>query len=406
MSLQWNIEQKNAIEEIKDWINKKGQPLISLTGPAGAGKTTILSQIKTSFKEPVAWTAMTGKAALRLGQAISVSSGTLHSVLYEPPNTLRSGDLEFSKLNKSKVKYLVVDEASMITPKIFGDLKLWMADGVRVLLVGDPYQLPPIISPNEAALYGDDFSVFRKVTGPELTAVMRSDNDIIKIATHIREKNKIPAISNGSYSFERVENPMAKALQDYLADPEDHMVLTWRNKIRMEANMAIRKHKGYITPLPYANEPVMFCKNGQEILNGEIKIIKDVTNGPLISGLDTNYIETTENKKIICFTEGKEYFMDGASPIIKDWKGYVKQKRNLKIADPVPLTYAYVSTAHKAQGSEFRRVTVFLYNEDLKNPYFNKTTKLPNGQDMSFAIRWLYTSLSRAKQRVTFITEA
>jgi ATP-dependent exoDNAse (exonuclease V) alpha subunit len=102
-------------------------------------------------------------------------------------------------------------------------------------------------------------------------------------------------------------------------------------------------------------------------------------------------------------TQGRGEPMDGGLPNIKDWKEYMAHFKISRLPDPIPVTYGYVSTAHKAQGSEYRRVTIFLAAEDLVNDHFRKDTVLPNGKIMSFATRWLYTSLTRSKQKVSLI---
>lgn len=401
--MEWNPEQLDAIEKIKAWTVKFGGSFFTLTGAAGTGKTSILSEIKSVFPGQVAWTAMTGKAALRLSQLVGVTASTLHKVLYEKPDQLSNGDLEFNKIAKPECEYLVIDEASMMSPKIYQDLQTWVYRGIKILCVGDGYQLPPVMSAKEIQSFGEDFSIFREVKGPALMKVMRSDDDIIRIATMLREKNRVPHQNEGAFEFVRDSDPGNRVVEEYLKDRDDHLLVTWRNQLRMSVNREIRRRLGYKSPLPEAGEPVLMCKNGQQILNGETHIADSFRMGPEIGDLETKWMVTSEKRLVLVTVKGRQEFMDGINPDIKDWRQYGRDRGNQNLPEPIPITYGYVSTAHKAQGSEFRRVSVFLSGSDLRNEHFRATTKLPNGDEMPFATRFLYTSLTRAKKRVSLI---
>ena len=116
-----------------------------------------------------------------------------------------------------------------------------------------------------------------------------------------------------------------------------------------------------------------------------------------------HWLRTEDGLNILVNTQGKSEQMDGFFPDLEDWKTYGKEFAISRMPEPIPITYGYVSTAHKAQGSEYRRVTVFLAGYDLGNDNFRKQTVLPNGDKMPFATRWLYTSLTRAKTQVDLI---
>jgi exodeoxyribonuclease-5 len=401
--VQWTPEQKRAIDQIAVWAEGKGPQMMTLSGAAGTGKTTVMSAIKGLLRGPCAWTALTGKAALRLSQAAGVEGTTLHSSLYQQPTVKNDGQIEFVKVAKPKTKYLVVDESSMLNPKLWRDLAEWKRQGVSILFVGDGYQLPPIMTPTETAEHGEDFSVFREVPGPLLLKVMRSGDDIIRIATMLRESNQVPTKSEGAFTYMRVKFPGSTAISDFLADRDDHALITWRDQLRMEANSHIRNKLGYKTIIPMEGEPVLMCKNGQNVLNGEIHKAQGFTAAPTLGEVQTMWMTTADKRKLLISHQGREFPVDGNLPAIKNWKAFGAARGTAKMPDPIPITYGYVLTAHKAQGSEFRRVTVFLAEEDLSNRHFQKNTYLPNGEEMPFATRWLYTSLTRAKSAVSLV---
>ena len=410
--INWNHQQRQAIERINGWANNTEPGMqISLSGAAGTGKTTVLSAIIPFLNgKSVAWAAMTGKAALRMKEAAGVEAKTLHSVLYQRPNQGRNNKLYFNQLKVPDCKYLVVDEASMIGPKIYNDLQVWLAQGVRILFVGDGYQLPPVLDPKEIKENGsEEFSIFCKVSGPELTQVMRSGDDIIKAATQLREEGHLPKVNIGTaYQIRRSATPGMDAVESWMNDNDDHMMITWRNDMRMAANRLVRKRLGYTGILPNKGEPVMLCKNGETdsgvVLNGEIHYAEEFRDGAHFGAeVKCNNFYTDFGLNIFSNTQGRKEPMDGGMPKVEDWPEYMKHFKISRLPDPIPLTYGYVGTAHKCQGSEFRRVTVFLAKEDLTHKHFLKDTILPNGKTASFASRFIYTSLTRAKHRVSLI---
>ena len=288
--IQWNREQADAIDRIRDWAERRSEGLqISLTGAAGTGKTTVLKAIAPLLEgRRVAWTAMTGKAALRMYEVVGVDAKTLHSALYQRPSKGKNNRLYFNQVKAPDCEYLVIDEASMMPPKIYEDLQSWRMNGVRILYVGDGYQLPPVMSFKEVKDYGEDFSIFKEVQGPSLKRVMRSGDDIITVATQLREEGQVPKKNlGGSYRIRRSGTPGRDACVDFLGDNDDHILITWRNRMRMQANRFIRNRLGFQGVLPNKGEPVMICKNGDDmfnegykVLNGEIHWADYFTDGP------------------------------------------------------------------------------------------------------------------------------
>ena len=97
--IQYTPEQNEAIERLRDWADNHEQGLkLSLTGAAGTGKTTILAALKPFLEgKPVRWTAMTGKAALRMRELVGVQATTLHAAISDSPNQGTGGDRYFHR---------------------------------------------------------------------------------------------------------------------------------------------------------------------------------------------------------------------------------------------------------------------------------------------------------------------
>ena len=119
-----------------------------LIGAAGTGKTELLKFLceATIRDRGVLLLAPTGKARVRLQRATGMEARTIAQFLrplryHEATQTYRVvGDTERS----SRYKTVIVDEASMLTEEQFAALIDGLSAVDRIILVGDPSQLPPI----------------------------------------------------------------------------------------------------------------------------------------------------------------------------------------------------------------------------------------------------------------------
>lgn len=125
-------------------------------GGPGTGKTHSLSFLLAQViaehgPAAVAVCAPTGKAAVRAGESLrsrklDIRATTIHQLL-EIGRNGHDGDgwgFERNRDNPLDLRFLVVDESSMIDAGLLADLLDAVPDGANVLLVGDPYQLPPV----------------------------------------------------------------------------------------------------------------------------------------------------------------------------------------------------------------------------------------------------------------------
>ncbi len=124
-----------------------------LTGGAGTGKTSVLRAFLTELDgqegaQPLLLLAPTGKARVRLAQRTGRPAMTIHQFLYRQgwlaPETFALR--ESSEKDSEKAVTVIIDECSMIPADLFGTLlrALDLNTLRRLVLVGDPNQLPPI----------------------------------------------------------------------------------------------------------------------------------------------------------------------------------------------------------------------------------------------------------------------
>ena len=122
-----------------------------LIGPAGTGKTTVL-QLLLEQREIVGprvrLLAPTGKARVRLGQETQREGDvqTVAQFLLRLGRYDRKTGRYFTNPEavKTEATMCVVDESSMLTEDMLAAVVDALPANCRLILVGDPYQLPPI----------------------------------------------------------------------------------------------------------------------------------------------------------------------------------------------------------------------------------------------------------------------
>lgn len=205
-----NQELQNALQ-ILEFTRRS----LFLTGKAGTGKSTFLRHISATTKKKHVILAPTGIAAINAGGA------TLHSFFKLPFHPLLPNDSRYSARNiRDTLKYnaekrrllreielIIIDEISMVRADVidFIDrvLRIYSRNmrepfgGKQLLLVGDVYQLEPVLKEEDRQLlqpfypssFFFDARVFRQMqlVSIELTKVYRqSDPVFINILDHIR----------------------------------------------------------------------------------------------------------------------------------------------------------------------------------------------------------------------------
>src|SRR5689334_4101081 len=180
-----------------------------LTGKAGTGKSTLIRRFMAETDRNVVVVAPTGIAAL------NVDGYTIHRLFgFRTTTTLddvRGGGYRPGRFTKTlaSLQTLTIDEASMVRADVFDMLALALSrfgpepgtpfGGVQIVLVGDLYQLPPVVTEHEAAFFSSTYETpyffsaqsFRRDDFPTvaLTTVFRQlgDDRMTAILNEIRE---------------------------------------------------------------------------------------------------------------------------------------------------------------------------------------------------------------------------
>ncbi len=144
--------EKSAREEKTAALTELAAARISvLIGPAGTGKTTLLSVLCSHSKikaNGILLLAPTGKARVRMEQStrgLKLKAYTIAQFLSPHRYDGKTGQYRLSdKPTDARERTVIIDEASMLTEEMLAALIQALKGVHRLILIGDPRQLPPI----------------------------------------------------------------------------------------------------------------------------------------------------------------------------------------------------------------------------------------------------------------------
>lgn len=417
-----------------------------LNGYAGTGKTSVVGALVkalASVGRRSVLLAPTGRAAKVFSRFASHPAYTIHRRIYHTDPD--SGEFNSLAENTSRPGTIfIVDEASMIGgdnqstfTSLLDDLieYVYMADGCRLILLGDTAQLPPVGCMQSPAMSREVLRSFGlKVTRVVLTATVRqaAESGILYNATWLRKAMRVDPLPVPLLTlspFDDVAGVEGSDLPDELSDAysryglEETIVITRSNRAATQYNMAIRNQILEREEMLVPGELVMIAKNNY-FWTRKIKGFDFIANGDVARVVKVLGVEERMGMKfadvILAFPDrdievevkvsldalvsdtpalSREQMQQLAEVAINDpdrYPAFMPIERRLKMLrhDPVynalQIKYAYAVTCHKSQGGQWDSVFVDM-------GYIP-----PEAQGIDF-YRWLYTSVTRAKKRVQFV---
>jgi exodeoxyribonuclease-5 len=385
--------------------------ILVIRGYAGTGKSVLLAAIVESLldsgqraDEDFVVACPTGRAAARLRELGVRCARTIHSFLYVPVVD-RLGNLMGFRLRTIEdlpARFaLLLDESSMISPAVLSDLYDLVTPtlGQRsIVAIGDSFQLPPVLSAAEKEKYGAE-SIFDEDLMDQLSAercslteVVRQQagSPIIALATALRSSTAPPPADWQKVTIVRDNRDKA---EDWMRVP-DFQVLTWRNQDRHELNTAARKQRDYSPARPFEpGERLVVTHNHREanLCNGDLVDLLGLGSAQRWHS-GTTYAATirspldTAAQECSLLLQTAEQQQDGLS-----WPARAQKIKRESGVLPILVDYGYALTCHKAQGSEWPTVGVYAPDTLLRV------------MDETEAHRWLYTAVTRAKDRLFFV---
>lgn len=165
-----------------------------LAGSPGTGKSftaavLIRELIREHGEHAVAVAAPTGKAAVRVTEAmeryaIPLRATTIHRLLGVESNDGGGWSFRHNESCPLPLKFIVVDESSMIDAGLMASLLAARGSGTHVLFIGDPYQLPPV---GHGAPLRD--MIAAGLPCGELKEIRRNAGAIVRACAEIRDKS-------------------------------------------------------------------------------------------------------------------------------------------------------------------------------------------------------------------------
>lgn len=446
LSFEATFNQKKIIEQLSTWAaDDDFSRIFLLNGYAGTGKTTIIAAFVAALKElgikPILL-APTGRAAKVLARYSNESAYTIHKKIYRE-RSIADYEAKFSlDYNRERNAIFIVDEASMLSAassdssfgsgNLLDDLVQYVRSGkqCRLMLVGDDAQLPPVGDDYSPALDIAEVSQYGDVEYASMDEVVRQSHDsgILFNATMLRcmlENHiyEIPHFDLSHSDFTRIEGgELMEALQDCYDryGRDETIVITRSNKRANRYNEGIRRYTLSAEEEIESGDMLMIVKNNyfyaerdeqspmSFVANGDVARLKRIRRFEEFYGF--HFVDA-----VVSFPDYDDYEMEckllldtlsSESPSLtrdqsrtlfyeveKDYddiKAKTKRYRAIRENEhfnAMQIKFAYAVTCHKAQGGQWKAVFVdrCLFGDEQMS------------KDL---LRWLYTAITRATERV------
>lgn len=383
--IKYNDQQKQAIKKALE------ENILIITGGPGTGKTTIIKAITElyqhinnldydEFTDMLALLAPTGRASKRMSESTVLPASTIHRFLKWNKD---NNEFMINEENKSNVKFVIIDEVSMIDISLFDSLLKGLKNDVKMILVGDYNQLPSVGPGNLLK----DLILSNCVDIVHLDHLYRQDENsyIISLAHEIK---------NGKLS------------DNYLKTYNDYTFLKCSaNHINNNLVNLCKKviEKGYDYKKLQILAPMYKGENGIDNLN---KCLQNIFNPKSITKREIKIGDTIfrENDKVLQLVNiPEENVYNGDIGIIKYIKyGNTKENKKNEIyvdfdgnlvkytpKDFNKIKHGFIISIHKSQGSEFEMV-IMPMSLSYRRMLYKKL---------------VYTGITRAKKKLILIGE-
>lgn len=356
-------KQQFAYDRIKAGAN------VFISGPGGVGKSVLINRVREEMGDETVFLAPTGIAA------INIKGATVHRVFrfplgylskYARNNVAEKAEAVFEK--SAGVKRIVIDEISMTRADLFCAIDQNLRrirkvnrpfGGLQVVVVGDFYQLPPVLNKNsaEGREFSKEFSSefafdtdswkeanFETI---ELDKIMRqSDEEFIGALNSIRVKDKNYARSLNFLNQRAVGNEEVCEEAIFLCSTNKAADIINESQFE-ELEGEPRTYVGRITgSFKVALVPetitlkvgckVLVCANSDAYTNGQVGYVMSMHDAVIMVELQTGEIVAV--KEHVWEEYDYETSGGGAKPKVV---GTFKQ---------FPLKLGYAITVHKSQG--------------------------------------------------------
>ncbi len=429
-------------------VSHQNDELLLVKGYAGTGKTSIVSvlvNVLKSLEINVVLMTPTGRSAKVLSTISNYPALTIHKTIYRQ----RSGGGHFDlNWNRCKDTMFIVDEASLIgnqdyegsifgTGRLLEDMFQFVSQGsnCKLVIAGDTAQLPPVGNTYSPALDRDVLQQFGwNVKEFVLTDVVRQelDSGILNNATVLRKLIDQHAEGQIYSSYLKPCSTdffdiTSETLLDEITSSYDHegidqtIILCRSNKRAWQYNKAVRQSILMREEALAKGDRLMVIKNNyfyadnieelDFIANGDIVEVVKIGKYESLYGLNfinliirlSDYNDLEIDVKVILDVIDTEFpgftkaqYESFYAQVLEDYAHITNKRKQYEEIRKNPylnaliVKFAYAVTCHKSQGGQWS--TVFIDEGFIK----------PELRDLDY-LRWLYTAITRATQKVFVI---
>ncbi|MDH4028429.1 MAG: AAA family ATPase [Nitrospirota bacterium] len=366
---------------------------VFITGRAGTGKSTLLQYFRDNTEKNIAVLAPTGVAAVNIkGQTVHSFFNFRPDVTPDTAGKIKPRDKDIYK----KLDAIVIDEISMVRADLLDCVDIFLRKhgkkkglpfgGIQMVLIGDLYQLPPVVTSREKELFRDHYRspyfFSARVFDKDLLSSQKArfEMEFIELEKVYRQRDErfldiLNSIRNNTVTDDDIKEINKRCSPDFDGGPaEFYIYLTTTNALAEKINMdrlsklSMREHRYQgemegdfeARGLPTAFD--LTIKQGSQVMllnndslgrwiNGSIGKIADIEKGD--DGADVLWVELPDGE-VVDVTPYKwemfEFSYDKkSSRILSETVGSFTQ---------YPLRLAWAVTIHKSQGMTFDKVII------------------------------------------------
>lgn len=373
-----NAGQQEAVDSTTHFLMTDESEMV-ISGPAGSGKSTVLSHIMTQFGkdqalakiigatelDDIILTATTNKAADMLSVMAKGEVSTIHSTLkLNVRDNYRTGEKTLSPAGGDpdeviiRNKLIVVDECSMINRELYGFLHRRTRD-CKFIFLGDHCQLAPV--------HETVSMVFQRgMRTCNLTKVERSANapPITDLCNNLRstvEEGKFFEIDEVPGFIEYVDDSKIMGLLDHYMiqpHPETSRITCFTNKRVNQFNALLRKKRGLPDHLTagevvVSNSSLEIARTLRISAEQEVRILNVDLKTIDFMGVDCYRVNTPFGWVTVPYSAQQVKEVLAQHKKVKNWTDFFAIKNNLADFRPVDAC-----TVYKAQGSTYDNIFI------------------------------------------------
>lgn len=392
----------DKLEIAAHFINSTNSPVF-LTGKAGTGKTTFLRNlIELTHKSHVVL-APTGIAALH-AKGVTIHSQFLlplgsflptrepegnfgnNANFYTQYTLGKRHNLNSARKNVLKsIDLLIIDEVSMLRADVLDAIDYRMKSvtrnfsepfgGAQVLMIGDLFQLPPIVKDHEWQLLGKFYKSMHfyealalKASGMvyvELDRIFRQKDDrFIHILNNLRNNKTTQEDISFLNKFYKTPEEIKKLKDTIIITTHNHKaeehnqkeLESLKTKSHFFEAIVEKDFPENLFPLPKSLElkegaQIMFVKNDtsgfSDFFNGKMAIVKSIDREKITVIMADNHLEYTLKREV---WENKKYAVNDATKELEE--------QVIGTFEQYPVKLAWSVTVHKSQGLTFDKAII------------------------------------------------